>query len=58
MGKIIWLIILTQICSNSWWFCATQQESIGETPLILLSGLSSLGLCYWLFVIIRDNWDN
>ena len=57
MGKIIWLILLTQICSNSWWFCATQQESIGGTPMIGVAVISSVGLVIWCCSFIYDTWD-
>ena len=57
MGKIIWLILLTQICSNSWWFCATQQESIGGTPMIGVAIISSVGLVIWCCSFIYDTWD-
>lgn len=57
MPKILCFMIISQLCSNGWWFCATQQESIGETPVILIPVIATVVLVmsfvYWLIV----NWD-
>ena len=56
MGRIIALVMLTQIATNGWWYCATMQESIGQTPLIIVPAISSLGLCLWCIKFVIEEW--
>lgn len=57
-AKLIFFIIITQLCSNGWWFCATQQNSINETPVVLIPIITSLVLVVVLVLWIWDNWTS
>jgi hypothetical protein len=52
--KYFSLMLLTAIVCNGWWLVNTQNQS----PMILLSIVSTLGLIFWTIYIIIGNWDN
>jgi hypothetical protein len=56
-GKGITFFIVTQLCSNGWWFCATQTESLAATPFFLIPVLSTALIVIGIASFIFDNWD-
>ena len=58
MARILTLILLSQIVSNGWWYCATQQTTIDETPIALIPWLSSIVLFIWFCLWIFNNWND
>lgn len=56
MGKSTLFTTLLMIAVNGFWYCATQQASIGETPVIIIPSLASIGLLGFFMVFIRDEW--
>jgi hypothetical protein len=58
MAKTIFFILLSQFCSNGWWYCVTQQSSIGKTPVIMIPIISTIMLIIFFARWIMDNWDD
>ena len=56
MGKTTFLIIITQLVSNGFWFCATQFDSLFQNPTILIPMLSSVILFIMLVSFIKEEW--
>ena len=57
MVKNIFNITALMIAVNGFWYCATYQKSIGETPLILIPSIATIVLVLWLAFFVIDNWD-
>ena len=57
MGQQLLILIFSQIAAHGWWYCATQQNGILSTPLMLIplmaTGLITIRVVAW----IRDHWD-
>lgn len=57
MGKRLLFIILLMGATNGFWYCATQQETIGQTPWILIPCLCSIGIFIYVWEFIQVEWD-
>jgi hypothetical protein len=56
-GRIALLWILSLIASNGWWAFARWPD-VGDSVLVLLPGLATLGLVALAIDYIIDNWSN
>ena len=57
MGKQFLFTVALMIVVNGFWYCATQQQSIGETPAIVAPILACIVLCAFIARWVNDNWD-
>lgn len=57
LGKKLLFFLLTHIACNGWWYCATQQVSLGESPLVIFPVFSTIGLCWFVAIFIAEKWD-
>ena len=57
MGKWVLFIIFLMGAVNGFWYCTTQQETIGQTPLIIIPSLCSIGIVIYIVAAIRVTWD-
>lgn len=57
MGKKVFIFVLSQMVANMWWYCATQQESVTETPLIVMPILLTLLFLFFIGRWVLLNWD-
>ena len=57
MGKLVFAILITQVITNGWWYCATMQDSLSETPILAITVIASLGGFAMFVCWILDNWD-
>jgi len=57
MGKWVLFIIFLMGAVNGFWYCTTQQETIGQTPLVIIPSLCSIGIVIYIVAAIRVTWD-
>ena len=55
-GKAI--LVLWLIATNGFWCCATQQDSIGATPLLLVPIVASILLLWQGGLYLEDTWED
>ncbi len=55
-GKTILLFLLGLTASNGFWFCATQQIKLDETPLLVVPIVASVAAASIIGQAIYDNW--
>ena len=58
MGQIMAFILLTQIATNGWWWCATQQASVGDSPLMLIPLVATAFLLVLVLKLITSKWGD
>ena len=56
-GRVAILMFVSQVCSNSWWYCATQQEKLHETPMLALAVIPSILLFAYFIYMCFTNWS-
>jgi len=57
MGKWILFIILLMGATNGFWYCATQQETMWQTPAIIIPMVCSVGVVIYIWAFIQIEWD-
>ena len=57
MGKTLALLILTQICSNSWWMWGILFDASIRTPFFAIPFVSTIVLFFWLLGFVVMEWD-
>ena len=55
-GRVVLFVIMLLGAVNGFWYCATQQPTIGATAIILIPTLSSIVLLVYLVAFIVVNW--
>ena len=58
MGKWLLFIIFLMCATNGFWYCATQQETMGQTPVIVIPILGSIGVVLSVVGFVLRTWDN
>ncbi len=58
MGKVILFVVFLMGATNGFWYCATQQETMGQTPVIVLAVICLIGTLILGFKFIVENWDS
>ena len=56
MGKTIFIFIISMLAVNGFWYCATMQETMGQTPVIVIPVISSIVLGIYLAAFIANTW--
>jgi len=55
--KTAFYIIITQVCSNGWWYCKTHQYTLKETPLPLIPAIATACIIACIIRWMIDEWD-
>jgi hypothetical protein len=57
-GKSWFFVIASMLASNGWWYCATQQPSLGETPSILVPIIATIICVIMVAAAIYASWED
>lgn len=57
IARIVTAVLLTQLCSNSWWLVATAATGIERVPFVILAMASSAVIVLCGIQILGDNWN-
>jgi len=58
MGKIILFVVCLMGATNGFWYCATQQDTMGQTPVIVIAVGCLLGTLIMSLKFILENWNS
>lgn len=56
-GKSWFFVIMNLLACNGWWYCATQQDTIEQTPIIIIPFIASVIVVIFIMESLYNNWD-